>query len=99
MSKAEIIFGLSTKQSHYFHSVIKCGYLNCKTCLPPCLPLQTFQKLHYLPNPMTGECKEGHYKKFSDVFGKVTTAEYCPSKKLAKKIRTELHLTHQSSMQ
>ena len=68
----------STKQRHYFYSIKKCGDSNCKTCLPPRLPLQTFQKLHHLPDPMPDERNEGHYKTFSDVFGKVTTEEHRP---------------------
>ena len=76
----------STKQRHYFYSVKKCGDLNCKTCLLPCLPLQTFQKLHHLPDPMPDERNESNYKSFSDVFGNVTTEEHRHSKKLAKKI-------------
>ena len=48
---------------------------------------------------MPDERNEDHYKTCSDVFGKVTTEEHRRSKKLAKKIRTEFHLTHRSSMQ
>ena len=73
--------------------------MNCKTCLTPRLPLQAFQKLHHLPYQMPDERNEDHYKTCSDVFGKVTTEEHHRSKKLAKKIRTEFHLTHRSSMQ
>ena len=36
---------------------------------------------------------------FSNIFGKVTAEEHHPSKKLAKKILTEFHLTHRNSMQ
>ena len=75
----------STKQCHYFYLVKKCGHLNCKTCLLPCLPWQTFQKLHDLLDPISDYHNEDHYKSFSYVFGKVTTEEHHPSGKLTKK--------------
>ena len=94
-SKLKEFLDHSTKKPHYY-SVKKYGDLNCKTCLPPCLPLQTFQKLHHLDDPIPDERNVGHYNCFSDVFGKMTTEEHGPSKKLTKKIHTEFHLTYQS---
>ena len=72
----------STKQHHYFYSIKKCGNLKYKTCLPPHLPLQTFQKLHHLPDPMLISAM----KAITKVFGKVTTVEHRPSKKVSQKI-------------
>ena len=57
----------SSKQRRYFYSV---------NCLPLHQPLQTLQKLYHLPDTMPDECNKGHYKHFSNFFGKVTTEEH-----------------------
>ena len=52
------------KQHFYFYSVKKWGDLNCKTCLPACLPLQAFQKIHLPPDPMPDEWMKAITKVF-----------------------------------
>ena len=66
-------------QRHYFFDMIKCGKTDCDVCLPPRLPSDVFSTLKHLPDPVPGS--EGHYKKFVDVFGTVTTEEHRPSSK------------------
>ena len=83
-SKLKDFWDHSSKKPRNY-SVKKYGDLNCKTCLPPRLSLQTFQKLHHLADPIPHERNEGHYNCFSDVFGKTTAEEHRSSKKLAKK--------------
>ena len=64
---------------NYFFDTIKCSEADCNICLPPRLAPEVFVKLNHLPDPVPGS--EGHYKKFSKVFGSKTTEEHRPSSK------------------
>ena len=59
--------------------------MNCKTCLLSRLPLQTFKKLHHLPDPMLMSAMKTITNVFQIFFGKVTTEGHHPSRKLARK--------------
>ena len=66
---------------HYSFCVKKCGSTDCNICLPPRLPSDVFSKIHNLPDPTPGS--DGHYKRFSEVYGTKTIEAHRPS--LAKK--------------
>ena len=46
------------------------------------MPMDTFKKLHHLPDPVPGT--DGHYRPFSEVFGTHTTEEHRPSFQMKK---------------
>ena len=60
-------------------SILKCSKPECNVCAPPCLPLEVFQQLSHLPDPIPDE--GDHYKPFSEIYGHLTTEHYMPSKK------------------
>jgi len=71
-------------ERHYCFDIKKCGDTSCTICKPPCLPVEKFALLNHLPDPVMAS--DGHYKKFSDVFGTNTTEEQRPSlQKIMKK--------------
>lgn len=49
-------------QRHYHFSVKKCGVAGCEFCFDITMPLEDFEQLHFLPDPVPGE--EGHYQPF-----------------------------------
>ena len=51
----------------YMFQIKKCGSRHGGVCKPPCLPSDTFEKIKFLPDLMTGE--EEHYKSFSELYG------------------------------
>ena len=53
-------------ERHCFFDIKKYGDEDCNICLPPRLPSYEFLQLDHLLDPMPG--KDGHYKKFSEVF-------------------------------
>ena len=61
---------------HYSFTIKKCGDSLCLVCKPVHMPRESFEKLHYLPDPVPGE--DGHYCPF--VYGNFTSEEHRPSK-------------------
>jgi len=45
-----------------------------------------YQNLHYLPDPVSSDSEEGHYKSFDEVYGEQTTEKDQPSAKKAKEV-------------
>ena len=69
---------------HYMFSVKKCGK-TCKFgCKLPQLPMDIFEKISHLPDPVPG-INQDHYKSFSESYAKSTTEEHRPSLKEGKK--------------
>lgn len=66
---------------HYSFQVKKCGADVCEfgVCRPPRLPLEEFQQLTWLPDPMPDAERPGHYKTYSELKGKATSGEHRPS--------------------
>ena len=63
---------------HYMFSVKKCEK-TCKFgCKPPQLPMDIFEKISHLPDPVPGT-NQDHYKSFSESYAKPTTEEHRPS--------------------
>ena len=62
---------------HYSFCIRKCGVSSCSICRPPRLPLDTFSKISFIPDPIPQA--DGHYKPFQEVYGIVTTEEFRPS--------------------
>ena len=67
---------------NYFVSIKKCGEATCTICLPPRLPNEVFQSVNHLPDPTPDDANEGHYLKFSEVFGTDTEESHTPSLKV-----------------
>ena len=67
------------KARKYMFSILKCNKPECNVCAPPRLPLEVFQQLSHLPDPIPDE--GDHYKPFSEIYGHLTTEHYMPSKK------------------
>ena len=65
------------QQRHYSFCIKKCGRADCAICKPPRLPPESFSQIHHLPDPTPAS--DGHYKQFSDVYGKATTEAHRPS--------------------
>ena len=64
------------RKRHYSFEVRKCGSLESTICKPPRLPKEIFMQIKSLPDPTPGD---GHYLKFSQVFGQNTSEEHRPS--------------------
>ena len=64
-------------QRHYFFCITKCGKISCEICKPPRLPVDVFQVIKFLPDPVPDS--DGHYKPFDTVYGTNTSEEHCPS--------------------
>ena len=62
----------------YFFSIKKCGSTTCSICCPPRLPVDIFDTLHHLPDPVPDSTGE-HYKDFDDIYGSDTSEKHCPS--------------------
>ena len=62
----------------YFFSIKKCGSTTCSICRPPQLPVDIFDTLHHLPDPVPDSTGE-HYKDFDDIYGSNTTEKHRPS--------------------
>ena len=62
---------------HYSFTVKKCGVSSCTRCKPVHMARRDFEKLSYLPDPIPGE--DGHYQRFSTVYGTSTSEEHRPS--------------------
>ena len=67
------------KVQHYMFSIKKCTRDSC-VCKPPRLPMEVFESLNHLPDPVPDD--DDHYKAFDDLYGKSETSEeYRPSLK------------------
>ena len=66
--------------SHYVFQIRKCTDESCYYCSkhPPRLPKEVFEKLSFLPLPLSDRSKE-HYQKFSDLFRKPPDCSDRPS--------------------
>ena len=66
---------------HYSFQVKKCGEDVCEfgICRPPCLPLEDFRQLTWLPDPMPDAERPDHYQTYSQLKGKATSEEHRPS--------------------
>ena len=64
------------KSRQYMFSVKKCGKASCKVCKCPRLPLEVFEGLHHMPDPVPSGEK---YQDFSALYGQPTSEKYCPS--------------------
>ena len=75
------------RQRHYFFEIKKCGESSCTICKPVRLPDDIFRGLMHLPDPTP--CSDGHYKPFTEIFGKETSENHRPSlQKKPKKKKT-----------
>ena len=60
------------QERSYCFSIKKCGTITCSICSPPQLPVEVFNTLHHLPDPVpdiTGE----HYQDFEQLYGTATS--------------------------
>ena len=60
----------------FFHNK-KCGQHACTICKPVRMPLEDFEKLSFLPDPVPGN--DGHYLPFEEVYGTTTIEQHRPS--------------------
>ena len=67
---------------HYSFCIKKCRKEDCTICKPVIMDTETFQSLHFLPDPLLQD--DGHYVPFSLAFGSETTEKGCPSFKGSK---------------
>ena len=70
---------------HYSFSIKKCGKDNCTLCLPPVLPLDVFNTLNFLPDPVPDPVNDQHYRAFESLYGVSTSECHRPSLKSAGK--------------
>jgi len=71
---------------HYSFQIKKCGLDTYSICKPVRMSKESFLKLHYLPDPVTGE--ENHFKRFKDLYGTVISEEFRPSLQKRSKCKT-----------
>lgn len=64
---------------HYSFSIKNCGEPSCCICKPVRMPVETFNNLHPLPDPVPGT--DGHYSAFEKIYGTQTTEQHRPSLK------------------
>lgn len=64
---------------HYSFSIKNCGEPSCCICKPVRMPVETFNNLHPLPDPVPGT--DGHYLAFEKIYGTQTTEQHRPSLK------------------
>ena len=57
------------------------------------MPIELFDQLHYLPDPVPDPDQDGNYKSFSEVFGTTTTEEFRPSLQVKKSKQKSLPFT------
>lgn len=63
-------------ERHYMFSVKKCGSMDCSVCGPPRLPLDIFETLNHLPDPVP---RGDHYDDFESLYGTETSEIHRPS--------------------
>lgn len=66
----------------YFFCIRKCGVADCAMCLPPKLPPEIFQQLHFFPDPMKVKDSSESFLPFKSVYGNATSEKFRPSLKL-----------------
>ena len=64
----------SCQSRHYSFSIKKCGITDCTICKPVRMPLDIFNNIHHLPDPVPSE--DGHYTPFSEVYESSTTEQH-----------------------
>ena len=67
----------------YMFAVKKCGKLDCDICKSIRMPIEIFNSLHHLPDPIPAD--DEHYKSFSSVYGTLKTEKHRPT--LLKEIK------------
>ena len=77
------------RQRHYFFEIKKCGESSCTICKPVRLPDDIFRGFMHLPDPTP--CSDGHYKPFTEIFGKETSENHRPSLQKKPKKRRLFH--------
>ncbi|PKY52906.1 hypothetical protein RhiirA4_470815 [Rhizophagus irregularis] len=43
------------------------------------MPINVFQNLYFLPDPVLSQDNPDHYETFANLYGKLTTEKFCPS--------------------
>ena len=84
------------KIRHYMFSVKKCGSADCNICKVPRLPVDVFNDIHHLPDPIPDGDK---YKSFEDVYGSQTSEKHRPSLSTPGVKNMECHFPLQLNMQ
>ena len=69
------------------------GEATCTICLPPRLPNEVFQSVNHLPDPKPDGASEGHYLKFSELFGTDTEESHTPSLKVRQAYKSNIGYT------
>ncbi|CAB4382612.1 unnamed protein product [Rhizophagus irregularis] len=71
----------TTKQQLRKHKSLikKCNQPTCEVCYPVRMPIDIFQNLYFLPDPVPSRDNPDHYEQFANLYGKPTTEQFCPS--------------------
>ncbi|GES76141.1 hypothetical protein GLOIN_2v1773127 [Rhizophagus clarus] len=57
----------------------KCNQPSCEVCYPIRMPIDVFQNLYFLPDPVPLRDNPDYYETFANLYGKPTTEKFCPS--------------------
>ncbi|POG59971.1 hypothetical protein GLOIN_2v1788493 [Rhizophagus irregularis DAOM 181602=DAOM 197198] len=63
----------------YSFQIKKCNQTTCSICYSIRMPIDIFQSLHFLPDPVPSRDNPDHYESFVNLYGKSTTEKFCPS--------------------
>ncbi|CAB4401187.1 unnamed protein product [Rhizophagus irregularis] len=63
----------------YTFQIKKCNQPTCEVCYPVRMPIDIFQNLYFLPDPVPSRDNPDHYKQFANLYGKPTTEQFRPS--------------------
>ena len=76
--KLQDFFNGHCKCRHYMFSVMKWSDISCLVCKPPRLPVDVFQPLHHILDPVPNG---DDYKDFAALYGTETSEQHKPSSK------------------
>ncbi|CAB4426708.1 unnamed protein product [Rhizophagus irregularis] len=84
-TKQQVNSYVNTKRVYTF----QCNQPTCEVCYPIRMPIDIFQNLYFLPDPVPSQDNSDHYEQFANLYGKTTTEQFCPSL-INEKFKTEL---------
>ncbi|PKY34602.1 hypothetical protein RhiirB3_499282, partial [Rhizophagus irregularis] len=63
----------------YSFQIKKCNQPSCEVCYPIRMPIDVFQNLYFLPDPVPSRDNPDRYETFANLYGKFTTEKFRPS--------------------
>ncbi|CAG8554015.1 16529_t:CDS:2 [Dentiscutata erythropus] len=67
------------QQRLYSFQIKKCTQYGCSFCKSIRMPLEKFDSLNFLPDPIPSIDDSNHHSLFNSLYGNKTNEDYCPS--------------------